>query len=362
MTLPDATVPFQGGTDGYHTYRIPALLNTGAALLAFAEGRKNSGSDSGDIDIVLRRSHDGGLTWDPLQVVTAHGTDTAGNPCVVVDPASGDVVLLSCRNGGNDTWAEIRTGAAPARRVYVQRSSDDGATWSTPAEITAQVRTDWMRWYATGPGAAVAVSAEPHTGRLVAPCNHSRPPTGDDDGTEGKYAGGHAIYSDDGGHTWTLGFTSSNPNGALNEDEATVVELHDGRLYFNCRCDSSDTLPGNRADAYSLDGGETLQLAYRPQASITTPVVHGAVLAAPTGALLYSGPTHPYERAAMGLRVSHDAGVTWGLRQRITGLPAAYSALALIDPLTVGLLYETGDWSPYKRIEHMRIPLAEIGL
>lgn len=362
MTLPAATL-FQGGTDGYHTYRIPALLNTGTTILAFAEARKHSGSDTGDIDIVLRRSLDGGHTWTPQQVVTAHGTDTAGNPCVVVDPASGDVVLLSCRNGGGDTWHEIRTGAAPARRVYVQRSADDGVTWSTPVEITAQVRPEWMRWYATGPGAAVAVSTGPHAGRLVVPCNHSRPPSAEgDDGTEGRYAGGHAIYSDDGGVTWHLGFTSSNPNGALNEDEATVVELHDGRLYFNCRCDSSDTLPGNRADAYSLDGGESLQLAYRPQATITTPVVHGAVLTLPTGALLYSGPAHPSERAAMGLRVSHDAGATWGLRRRISGLPAAYSALTLIDPLTVGLLYETGDWSAYKRIELIRIPLAELGL
>ncbi|GHH87796.1 sialidase family protein [Streptomyces capitiformicae] len=358
------SVPFTAGTGGYHTYRIPALALTRAGtLLAFAEGRVASASDTGNIDIVLRRSHDGGHTWSPQQVVTAHGTDTAGNPTVVVDPASGDVVLLSCRNGGSDTWAEIRTGAAPARRVYVQRSPDEGATWSAPVEITAQVRPDWMRWYATGPGAGVALSAGPHAGRLVVPCNHSRPPAADgDDGTEGRYAGGHGIYSDDGGHTWTLGFTSSNPNGSLNEDEATAVELHDGRLYFNCRCDSSDTLPGNRADAYSHDGGESLQLAYRPQATITTPVVHGATLTLPTGALLYSGPTHPNERAAMGLRVSHDAGVTWGLRRRITGLPAAYSALTLIDPLTVGLLYETGDWSPYKRIEFVRIPLTDLGL
>ncbi|RLL70833.1 sialidase family protein [Streptomyces sp. Z26] len=356
------SIPFTGGTDGYHTYRIPALLLTpGGTLLAFAEGRRTSGADSGDIDVVARRSTDGGATWDDQRVVTAHGADTAGNPCVAVDPASGDVVLLTCRNGGDDSAADIRTGRAPARRVYVQRSADDGGTWTAAAEISAQARPSWMRWYATGPGAAVALTAGPHAGRLVAPCNHSRGPSGSgDDGTEGRYAGGHSLLSDDGGRSWRLGFTSSNPNNALNEDEATACELPDGRLYFNCRADSSDTLPGNRADAYSADGGETLETAYRPQATLATPVVQGQVLALHGGRLLYSGPTAPDARAAMGLWTSRDAGATWDPRLRVSGLPAAYSATALVDADTVGLLYETGDWSPYARIEFVRVPLADL--
>lgn len=363
MTCPAATVPFQGGTDGYHTYRIPALtLTPSGVLLAFAEGRKTSGADHGDIDIVLRRSTDGGTTWGPLQVVTTHGSDTAGNPCVVIDPASGDVVLVSCRNGGGDTWSEIAAGAAPARRVYVQRSTDDGASWTAPTEITSQVRPSWMRWYATGPGTGVALAAGPHAGRLVIPCNHTRTPSGSDTGAESKYSGGHAIHSSDGGATWQLGFTSSNPNNEINEDETAVAPLPDGRLYFNCRCGTSDEQPGTRADAVSLDGAQSLVRSYRPQATITTPIVQGSVITLPAGHLLYSGPTHPYERAAMGLRVSTDEGRTWSLRRRISGLPAAYSSMVLLDDTTLGLLYETGDWSPYTRIEHTRIPLADLGL
>ena len=42
---PQLTPVFVSGTDGYHTYRIPALLVTKAGtLLAFCEGRKNSRS------------------------------------------------------------------------------------------------------------------------------------------------------------------------------------------------------------------------------------------------------------------------------------------------------------------------------
>jgi len=39
-------------TEGYHTYRIPALIVTrNGALLAFCEGRKNSRSDTGRLSI-----------------------------------------------------------------------------------------------------------------------------------------------------------------------------------------------------------------------------------------------------------------------------------------------------------------------
>lgn len=352
------SVSFTGGVGGYHTYRIPAMVVTlSGVLIALCEGRRTSGADSGDIDIVARRSTDGGYTWSGQQVVTSHGTDTAGNPCAMVDAGSLAVVLLSCRNGGGDSYSEIASGAAAARRVYVQRSTDDGATWSAPAEITAQVRPspNWMRWYATGPGAAVALTQGPYAGRLVAPCNHTRA-----EGSGPEYSGGHAIYSDDGGRTWLLGFTSSNPNGVINEDEAAVCELPGGRLYFNSRCSATDTAAGNRADAYSLDGGETVVTTYRPQATIATPEVQGQVLALPDGRLLYSGPSVPDARAAMGLWVSADEGATWTLRRRVSGLPAAYSALVLLDADTVGLLYETGDWSPYKRLEFVRVPIVSL--
>lgn len=52
---------YVSGTAGYHTYRIPAIVATPkGALLGFCEGRKNGASDSGDIDLLLKRSTDGG--------------------------------------------------------------------------------------------------------------------------------------------------------------------------------------------------------------------------------------------------------------------------------------------------------------
>src|ERR1039457_4497144 len=65
---------FVSGEGGYHTYRIPALIVTSnQTLLAFCEGRKNSASDTGDIDLLLKRSTDGGKTWSEPQVVWDDG-------------------------------------------------------------------------------------------------------------------------------------------------------------------------------------------------------------------------------------------------------------------------------------------------
>lgn len=72
------SIPYRSGSGGYASYRIPAVVRTRAGtLLAFAEGRVGGRADSGDIDVVVRRSRDGGCTWGPLHVVAA-GRGTPG--------------------------------------------------------------------------------------------------------------------------------------------------------------------------------------------------------------------------------------------------------------------------------------------
>lgn len=356
------SVPFRAGTDGYASYRIPAVLQAAdGALLAFAEGRRGGSSDTSDIDIVLRRSTDGGCGWSPQQVVADAGPVTIGNPAPVLDPATGDLVLLSVRNGPV-TEAQILRGEASAedtRRVFVQRSTDDGRTFSGLREITAATKlADW-RWYATTPGHAIAL----RSGRLLVPANHSiAPPAGSaDTGAEAKYYGGHSLYSDDHGESWQIGYVDDNPNGYVNVNETTAAELPDGRVYFNTR-EHNGTAPGNRADAYSADGGATLAKPFRPQATIAGPVVQASVLQLPgrNAPLLYSGPADPAARAAMTIRISRDAGVTWTSAYPVSGLPAAYSDLVLADRGTLGLLYETGDFGANETITFRRIPLNQL--
>jgi sialidase-1 len=74
----ETSVPFTVGSEGYPSFRIPACVRApDGSLLAFAEGRADSSGDTEHIDIVARRSGDGGLSWGGLRV---DGGDTLGLP------------------------------------------------------------------------------------------------------------------------------------------------------------------------------------------------------------------------------------------------------------------------------------------
>lgn len=363
--MTDATVPFRAGRAGYASYRIPAVVVTRAGtVLAFCEGRADSARDHGHIDIVLRRSTDGGRTWGPLAVAADNGGHLAGNPApVVLD--TGRILLVHVRSAATadeDAILRGRVNAADGRRVWVAYSDDDGVTWSSPKDITDQVKKPDWRWYATTPGHAIQLS----TGRVVVPGNHSVPPAGTDAGNEAGYSGGHCLLSDDRGETWYLGYVDETTDGHVNANETTAAELPDGRVYFNTRNDTGGARPaapspGSRADAHSEDGGESLAHPFRPQPGLTAPVCEGSVLQLrDPDLLLFSGPADPAARAAMTLRASADGGTTWRPAHTVDGLPAAYSDLVRIDTGTVGLLYETGDFGPYETITFLRVPVTDL--
>jgi sialidase-1 len=361
-----SSVPYTAGQGGYDTYRIPATITTRTgAVLAFAEGRRNSASDTGNIDVVLRRSVDGGCTWGRMKVVTAGKGNTRGNPAPVVDPRTGRVVLVTSYNSGAVTEAQIMRGEVTpeqSRRVFVQTSKDDGHSFTAPRDITAAVKPPNWRWYATGPGHAVALTRGPHAGRLVVPANHSTaPPTGSPDtGQEPKYYGAHAVYSDDGGATWHLGFVDDSYDGVDNSNESIAAELPDGRLYFSSR-DQHGTSTGNRLDSYSSDGAATLDRPYTVQPTLNdVPVVQGSVLQLKNGPLLFSGPSVPTARQSMAVWRSKDAGATFTKARTLSQQRAAYSDLVQLGSSRVGILYETGVAETYERIEFRRLPITDL--
>ncbi|MEU4032915.1 sialidase family protein [Streptomyces collinus] len=356
--MTDVTVPFRAGHEGYASFRIPAVVASRAGtLLAFCEGRADSAADHGRIDIVLKRSTDGGRTWGPLQVAASNGRNLAGNPApVVLD--TGRVLLVHVRAAATATEDAILRGrvtAADGRRVWLRHSDDDGLTWSRPVEITHQVKRPGWRWYATTPGHALQLTS----GRVLVPANHTLPPTGTDTGAEARYNSGHCLLSDDRGANWYLGYLDENTDGYVNVNETTAAELPDGRVYLNTRNDSPS--PGNRADAHSRDGGRTLVKPFRPQAGLAGPVCEAAVLQLrDPDLLLFSGPADPAARALMTLRASTDGGTTWRTAHTVDGLPAAYSDLVRVDRDTVGLLYETGDFSAYETVTFRRLPVTRL--
>ena len=109
---------FVSGQGGYHTYRIPSLLVTATGtILAFCEGRRYSSSDSGDIDIVLRRSIDNGDTWSEMQLVADAGPDVFGNPCPVQDRATRHDLAADQLEPGRRLREPDRARRCAARRV-----------------------------------------------------------------------------------------------------------------------------------------------------------------------------------------------------------------------------------------------------
>ncbi|WP_030978663.1 sialidase family protein [Streptomyces sp. NRRL S-1824] len=364
------SIPYRSGSGGYASYRIPAVVRTRTgALLAFAEGRVGGREDSGDIDVVVRRSRDGGCTWGPLQVVAAGRGDTRGNPAPVVDPRTGAIVLVTSYNSGEVTEEQILTGETAdeeSRRVFVQTSQDEGRSFSEPREITSAVKRANWRWYATGPGHAVALTRGEHAGRLVVPANHSAAPSArsGDTGQEPKCYGAHAIYSDDSGRSWHLGFVDDAYEGSVNANESAAAQLPDGRLYFSAR-NQRGTSPGNRLDAYSDDDGASLDRPYAVQPTLSdVPMVQGSVLqltAEERGELLFSGPSVPSGRVAMALWSSADGGRSFRKVLTLSSRKAGYSDLVQLDDRTVGILYETGDNGPYEEIAFHRIPVWSLG-
>lgn len=345
----DRQTLFSKGQSGYHTFRIPSLLVTPAGtLLAFGEGRREGASDHGDVDLVLRRSTDGGNSWSAIETVWDDSTNTCGNPCPVVDQSTGYLWLLMTWNRGEDRESAIIAGQGrDTRRVFVTRSLDDGRSWSAPTEITRQVKTTNWTWYATGPGTGIQLQRGSKRERLVIPCDHIEAGT--------KRYGAHVIYSDDHGLTWQLG--GSAPNDQVNECEA--VELDDGHLLLNMR--NYESTQPSRQIASSADGGDTW-LDPRHDPALPDPICQASIrryswpATNQAGVILFSNPAG-HRRERMTIRASVDDGRTWPMSRVLEPGPSAYSCLARLGDGRIGLLFETGQSSPYEEIVLARFSL-----
>ncbi len=332
---------FVSGEGGYHTYRIPAIVATNkGTLLAFCEGRRGSSSDAGDIDLLLRRSFDGGKNWGPVQVVADMGADTIGNPAPVVDRTTGDIVMLLTYNGGRITEKMIEEGQGD-RTVWVVRSRDDGETWSAPVEITKQVKLPDWTWYATGPGNGIQLRK---SGRLVVACDHTRRGT--------KVMHSHLVYSDDHGETWHIGAIADEQT-----NESAVAELRNGELVLNMR---SYHRQGRRAVQRSNDGGLSLD-KLQMDGTLVEPVCQGSLISIKGGRwLVFSNPASETKREKMTIRISKDKGRTWPYSELLFDGPSAYSSLVELKGRQVGLLYERGDKRPYERIRFTVLSVESI--
>lgn len=357
------TTVWKSGEGAYHSYRIPSVIRTmKGTLLAFCEGRKSGRGDAGNIDLLLKRSFDGGETWSDEVVLWDDNGHTCGNPCPVIDESTGTIWLLLTRNLGTDHEPDIIKGKAESTRtVWVSHSSDDGATWTAPNEITKTTKDPGWGWYATGPGVGIQTKHGPHKGRLVIPCDHSyNDPNGKLQGGGFEF-GAHSIHSDDHGKTWKLGGTIRPKT-----NECQVVELDDanGGLLMNMR---SYFGRKRRTHSVSKDGGATWSSPVDAPRLIE-PVCQGSVIRQrwkqgnKPGVLLFSNPASQKGRVKMTVRASFDDGVTWPVAQELHAGPAAYSCLVSLPDDAFGCLYEAGKNNAYESIVFHRLSDASLQL
>jgi sialidase-1 len=349
---------FTNGQGLYACYRIPAVVaGPQGTLFAFAEGRTSNCNDFGDVDILMTQSTDGGRQWSPPIVVAQFDRLQAGNPAPVwdtADPRFPKGRLFLFYNTGDVSEHQMRLGKG-TRQVFYITSTDAGASWSAPTDITpwvhfnknsTQPEKDW-RTNATTPGHALQFQEGPFKGRIYIPANHSQGPPQEGFNEYRAYG----FYSDDHGQTWAVSSDVPVPSS----NEAIGVELPNGQLMLNIREQNGKTK--KRLVALSDDGGGHWKSTHFDPALIS-PVCQSSVLlfkGKQDTLLLYSGPNSTEKRVQMTVKASFDLGQSWPIEKEIYSGTAAYSDLVQIDAHTLGLFYERDQNGIY----FARIPLHE---
>ncbi|WP_189356073.1 sialidase family protein [Undibacterium squillarum] len=352
-----SSTPFPASDANYGCYRIPAIIRMpNGDILAFSEGRPAGCADYGNIQIVMKRSTDAGASWSEQVVVARNASKQAGNAVPLLDtkdPRFPGGRLFLFYNTGNAPESTIRNGGAGLREQYVISSTDNGQSWSTPRNITSQTAkigaapynnaADW-RTLAMGPGHGLMHSG----GRLVIPGNFTAGPP------LAAYADNRAyvFYSDDHGDSFKIGEPSAYPGA----NETTAAELSDGKVMLNSRDQSGASR--RRIVAVSSDGGANFGTAM-PDSTLPDPVCEGSLLNIVWQGkkyLAFSNPASTSGRNRLTIRISPDDGKSWPYSMLVTADASAYSDLTLVDPNTIGVIYENGS----NGIRFMRVPLNSI--
>lgn len=347
------TIVRKPGDDGSKAFRIPGLATSvKGTLLAVYDIRYGGFGDlPGDIDVGLRRSMDGGKTWEAQQVIIdfdKHVPQSQGNgvgdPAILVDRKTGNIFVIALWSQGNRAWHGSGPGLAPAEtgQLVLVKSTDDGKTWSKPTNLTDKIvgRDPKWRLFFNGPGAGIQTS----DGTLIFAAQFR-----DSDGTP------HSCFlaSRDAGVSWAV----SAPAIATKPptSEAQIAELSDGSLLLTMRDESRS---GKRAWArFRPDKKLPLGTWDKWRSELPDPTCMASLVRHPSGALIFSNPASSKSRVGMTLRVSDDDGVTWSAGRMLDPRPASYSCLSILADGTIGILYEAGEKNSAETLMYANVTL-----
>lgn len=330
---------FAAGQGGYTAYRIPTVLTLASGrVLAFCEGRRDSLGDAGNIDIVMRSGD--GACFEAPRVIVSGGGDTVGNPSPVQDPATGRVHLLYNDNAADASEHLILQGRGE-RRCFVIYSDDEGESWSSPREITQQVKqADWT-WYAFGPCHGIVLPS----GRLMLGANHAV--LDKENGCSGPYHS-HVVYSDDHGESWHLGETMG-----AGTNECALAAFENGEVLINMRYIpfGGAENPFCRAQARALDGVHFSQTQLVPE--LTDPVCQGSLLTVQTerGEELLFSNACAQKREKLTIQRSNDHGHSFEIERCLTEGSSAYADMTQLPDGRIAVLAEVGGETAYERLD-----------
>lgn len=349
--------PYEAGRDGYALYRIPGLVvSKRGTVLAYCEARRTGKSDWDTIDILLRRSTDGGKTFGPptkmadvpgpkirnpiiARYQNAKADDVTYNNPVAIADRDGTVHFLFCLE---------------YMRCFHMRSQDDGLTWSKPIEVTSAFERfrpeyDW-KVIATGPAHGIQLK----NGRLVVPIWLSTSTGG---GNAHRPSVTATIFSDDGGKTWQRGdIAVPNTDEWINPNETVVVQLADGRVMLNVR---SESKANRRLVTVSKDGA-TGWTKPRFDEALLEPICMASIVRlseksqSNKSRIVFANPSNlgradgrevpgqSRDRRNLSIKLTFDEGETWPVNKVLEPGFSGYSDLAVATDGTILCLYERG--------------------
>ncbi|MFN9419636.1 MAG: exo-alpha-sialidase [Pirellula sp.] len=317
LELSDSKALFVSGTEGTHTYRIPAIITAmNGDLIAACDARRKSAADlkpQRSIDIVFRRSFDNGLNWTPIELLEQVDDGGCSDPSLLLDASTGNIFCFYNYM--------VRDIANQEFRFYVQKSSDHGKTWDKPIDFTDQVAgpelKNSFKFVTSGRG------IQTRDGMLLH--NYVR---------VGK--GVTLFASLDHGNTWKS-FCDVSPG-----DESKVVQLHDGSLMVNSRI-----VPGKRFVHRSSDNGLTWKGS--DELHLPDPQCNACILQYTSqrdgyskDRLIFCNAASIKGRKNLAARISYDGGESWSEGRVIDPGASAYSEITILRDGSFGVLYEPG--------------------
>ncbi|MGQ1929635.1 sialidase family protein [Ornithobacterium rhinotracheale] len=300
-------------------YRIPSLITAqDGTLIAVADQRLNGCGDlkyNDDINIVARRSTDGGKTWSDIEsIVDFPKGESASDASMVLNKKTGDIILFY-------NYMDLKNEKDIFKQHYVI-SHDNGKTWSKSYDITRQIAPEnsYKDFKFITSGRATQAPDGTIYQTLV----------------DLQKKGVFIFYSKNNGVSWNLLTGSVQP-----ADETNIVALPNGNILLNARVAGL----GSRKIYEFAPNGKLLR--DEVVKALPDPACNGAILDYQVGKqnlLFFSNANDSKKRKNMTIKYSTDNGNTWSQGKVLNPGFSAYSSLAQLDNNDLGILYEINDY------------------